>query len=314
MSAGSVVGFGAVFVLVCMASAVVGVVVLRLVRPCSPAVDRILALLVAAAPVVLGLTVVGVLAVGSLMGPDHCDVHGHHAHLCLVHGAPWLDRLWALAVVATMTAVVAARAGELVITLVRGRRLVARLERAVPDAQDIAIVPSTRPFCFVAGIARPRIYASTAARGALAPAEWTAMLAHERGHVTHHDLRWRLALELCLLVAPPGLAAWVRDRWELATERLRDADAAAVTGSDAVAGALVQMARAVMVPGLTAAFRAPVSTALAARVNALLDREPRGEGRARVIRNVALAALVVSIVGLAATAGHVHHTLETLLG
>jgi hypothetical protein len=319
MTAASLFGFGAVFLLVCGAtSALLAMVLPALGRP-GPAVERRIAELAAALPVLLATSVVAILAIESLVGFDHCDTHGHHAHLCLHHGMVWAERRWAVALVAAGIAAFAVRSIALVAASVRGHLLVAKLRAIVPcdpcDAR-VQIVPSERVFCFVVGPWRPAIFVSTAARDALAPDEWDAMLAHEHSHVTHRDLLHRLGLELLLLFAAPFAGIVIRARWDAATERLRDADAAAHASPGAVASALVRMARTAQLLrlGAVAAFTPTGDQLLAARVRSLLEGTPRGESDARRLARIALASCVAFMTIALVFAAPLHHALETLLG
>jgi Zn-dependent protease with chaperone function len=321
VTAASLIGFGVVFLLVCGVTS--GLVTLWLLArrhvhaARGAAVERRAAELAATLPVVLGIAVVAILALESVTGIDHCDVHGHHAHLCLWHGAIWLDRAGAVAALFAGAVVVAVRGGALALGMARARSMVARLRVAGTRRQRVHVVQSDRVFCFVAGLVRPTIFASSAARAALAPDEWEAMLAHEASHVRHHDLRRRLRLELLLLFAAPLTAIAIRERWDLATERLRDADAAdAVGSSETVASALVRMARRAAEHRLAgvAAFTPQGDQVLTARVASLLDAAPRGDAAARHLgwRSLGFAAgLVILALVLA---DPLHHALETLLG
>jgi hypothetical protein len=316
MTAASLIGFGVVFLLVCgITSGVLALLVPRLGRP-GPAAERRIAELAALVPVVLSSAVVAILAIQSVVGDDHCDTHGHHAHLCVQHGMMWAERPWAIAVVAAAIAVVAARAIVLLASTVRGHANVARLRQTLPDDARVQLVPSERVFCFVAGLRRPAIYVSTAARDALAPEEWDAMLAHETSHVTHRDLLHRLGLELLLLFAAPLAGIAIRERWDAATERLRDADAAEHASPEAVASALVHMARAQALPrlGPVATFTATDARLLTSRVESLLDDTPRGESSARQLARVTVASTLAVVTVALVFAEPLHHALETLLG
>lgn len=317
MNATSLIGFAVVFVLVCTtASGALALLVPRLARR-GPSAERRIALVAALLPVVLSGAVVLILGIQSMVGIDHCDAHGHHAHLCLQHGMLWAERPWAIAVVAAGLAIVAVRGIVLFASIVRGRVLVARLRARLPDGARVQLVPSERVFCFVAGLRRPTIYVSTAARDALAPDEWDAMIAHESSHVTHRDLLHRLVLEGLLLFAAPLAGIVIRERWDAATERLRDADAAEQTSSEAVATALVRMARAQALPRLgatVAAFTPTGAQLLASRVESLLEGAPRGEASARQLARVVIVSTIAVIALALVFAEPLHHALETLLG
>jgi Peptidase family M48 len=320
MNAASLIGFAVVFLLVSGLASALLTAMIRFAAPRGPAVERRAAFLAAALPVLLGAAVVAILVGESLLGVDHCRTHGHHAHLCLVHGAAWADRAWAVALVAAAAAAVIARGAALGLSMLRGARMMTRLTRLLPPQSGEhgapLLVPSERPFCFVAGLRRPRIFASTAARHALADDEWQAMLAHERGHIEHGDLRRRLGLELLLLFAAPFASAIVRQHWDAATERLRDASAAAQASPESVASALVCMARAAL--RLRAAqlvsFTPHADRGLAQRITALLDRSPLGEHEARRVVHLALLGTGALALLTILLAGPLHHALETLLG
>lgn len=315
MTAASFIGFGIVFLLVCWTtSAVLALAVSRLALR-GAAVERRAAGLAALVPVALGSAVTAILVIESYVGVDHCPTHGHHAHLCLQHGMAWTDRPWAIVSLLGAGAVIATRGMLMLGSLVRGAWMVRRLQ-AIAGTGDVRVVDSDRVFCFVAGIAHPTIFVSTAARAALAEDEWTAMLAHERSHITHRDLVHRVGVEVLLLLAAPIATTVIRERLDAATERLRDADAADVTGPESVAGALVSMARRTLLPAprAVAAFTPAGDQLLAARVHSLLDGTPRGEHDAHRLARVAVASTALIFGAAAVFAEPLHHALETLLG
>jgi beta-lactamase regulating signal transducer with metallopeptidase domain len=317
MSLGSLVGFAIVFVLVCGVLSALAAAALRVLAWRGLAVERRAAEVAAVVPVAVALGVIVILLLESIVASDHCGTHGHHAHLCLAHGAIWLDRAWAVALVVTSVAVITVRGVLLASAIVRARRVAERLARVAQRAGDLCIVESDRAFSFVAGIRSPTIVVSTAARAVLEADEWEAMLAHERGHVRHRDLRARVALDALLLFAAPLAGIVIRDRWELATERLRDAGAATEIGSsEAVASALVRMARHTTpsAPRVLPAFTPHGARGLASRVEALLEPTGHDEAGARRLVRATWLALVAVLVTSALLAGPLHHALETLLG
>lgn len=322
MSGASLIGFGVVFLLVCSASsAAITAAMLagrRTLARRGAAVERRVAEIAAWLPVAAGAAVVGVLAIESATAVDHCTTHGHHAHLCLRHGAAWIEHAWVIAALAGGAALVAARAVVLAAGVWRGRAAVSRLRALGGDGVgQVRLVESERVFCFVAGARRPAIYASTAARAVLDRDEWAAMIAHETSHIVHRDLLHRLRLELLLLFAAPLAGSAIRERWNAATERLRDADATDEVGDpEPVASALVRMARHAAAPGLgaVAAFTPSGARLLAARVEALLGGAPRGERDARRLGHAVRVAGLVAIATALVFAGPLHHALETLLG
>ncbi len=313
------IGFTLVFALTVVALSAVAVVAVQLaggaLRRRGAHAERRAVELAAVLPVALGGALVTSLVVHGYIGEDHCGVHDHHAHLCVAHGGAWAQVPWIVAMVAATAAALLARLAILVSQHARTARAVAALRRVSAAVGGVRVVDSPRAFCFVAGVWRPEIYASTAAWQGLADDERAAVLAHERGHVAHHDLRRRLGVEMLLAFAAPLLGALLVRRWARATERLRDHDAVAVVGDpDPVARAMVRLCRLdreAATPGFAFAAR---GDELAERVEALLAGEPTGVRAARVL-GVALAIVALGAVALIASqAEPLHHALETLLG
>jgi hypothetical protein len=318
MQAGSLVGFAVVFVAICAGLSALATGALLLgrarLRSAGPAVERRAASVAAALPVLLALSVVGVLIAHALLGADHCPTHSHHAHLCLRHGGAWADEPWAIALLAATAVVLLGRAALLLASVVRGARVASGLRAASDDVDGIRVVDSAVPFCVVAGVAAPTVFASTSALAQLDADERGAMIAHERAHVRAGDVLWRLGLDVATLVAAPLAPGVLRAVWEDATERLRDVQAAAATSPDAVARALVHMAR-LGAPRLSAtAFPAAGDAALSTRVHALLDGSPSGERAAGVLGLLITMKTVVVLVLLVLGAEPIHHAIETLLG
>jgi Zn-dependent protease with chaperone function len=316
-SLGGAVGFGVVFLLAVALSSAIGcgliAVGARALAARGPGAERRAAALAALGPPVIGAFLVAALAVHSVTTVDHCRAHDHHAHLCLAHGGAWLARPWAVAVAGAALVVTVARAALLLATLVGARARVRALAEVAQALGDIRVVDSPRRFCFVTGVRRPAIYASTAALRALGDDEQAAMLAHERAHVRAGDLRWRRVLDVATLVAAPLAPGFLAGRWDDATERLRDRDAARDTDPTAVARALVAMCRgdAAWVAGMN---YAPAAHALTRRVEAVLAMPEVEPGAARHLATAAAALGVTVAAALAAFVDPIHHALETLLG
>jgi Zn-dependent protease with chaperone function len=318
MQWGSLVGFAVVFLLVALSVSATLAALLAIgapwLRRLGPAAERRAAELAALVPVILAVTVVGVLALQAAAGADHCPVHGHHAHLCFRHGGAWLEVPWAVAILAAGAVVVLGRLVVLVATLARAGARVRALAAVSRRAGDVQLVDSPRPFCFVAGLRRPTIYASTAAYGGLSLDEREAMLAHERAHVRGRDVARRALLELLTIAAAPLVPGFLHGRWEAANERWRDANAAHAAGADAVARALVQMCRIGAVRVAGAAFGTGQDRGLGGRIEAVLDEAPTGERAASRLAMATLAMTATAAVTAAAVADPLHHALETLLG
>jgi hypothetical protein len=320
MTPASLIGFAVVFVLVCLGTSVLGYAATRAGRASlarrGPAAERRAVELAATAPLAAGVAVVAVLVLQSWLGPDHCPAHHHHLHLCLWHGAAWAEHVWPVALLAVAVATAGARLVAVIAANARGARRVRQLRGVAKVDAGVHLVASDRAFCFVAGFLRPRVYASTAVRAALTDDEWRAMLAHEASHVRHRDLLTRLGLELRLAFAAPHLGRALLERWDDATERLRDADAAEAVGSpETVASALLRMCRLASAPFARVASFAPRGDrTLDARVTSLLSASERGEGAARAMRRWVVGAGAALFAAGLALADPLHHALETLLG
>lgn len=318
--AGATVGFAFAFLVIAWGLAALAAGGLTLlgerVARLGPAAERRIAGFAIVAPLVLAAAVVLTLLLRSIFGPDHCQVHDHHAHLCLTHGAAWTERGLAIAIVVAGGVLIAGRLALLGVAMLRARRACAQLRRLGTCDGDVTIVPSERAFCFVGGVRRPRIYVSTAAWQALGADERAAMLAHERAHVRNADVARRVLLEAVAAVVAPLMPGASLARWELATEHLRDAEAAEATGNpEAVASAMVHMCRlgASAPAGAVATFVAR-RRSLDARVAALLDGLPVGRRAARAAGRFGAALAATTILAIVALADPLHHALESLLG
>jgi Zn-dependent protease with chaperone function len=312
-------GFALVFVVLVVVLSALGSAVVTLcdgvLRRRGPHAERRAVALAALSPVVLAFGVIAALVAHSYLATDHCLDHGHHAHLCFAHGGDWLGRPWVVAALTIAATTVAARLLALVARVARASGSIARLQRLSVPSGDVRIVESPHAFCFVAGLRRATIYASTTAWHGLAEDERAAMVAHERGHVAHHDVRRRFGLDLLLTLAAPLAGGPLAARWSHATERLRDAEAAAAVGDpDPVARAMLRLCRlerSVAAPGLGFVGRGRLLTE---RVEALLAAAPGGGPSARRLSIVVLVGLAGLVALAAGLAGPLHHAFETLLG
>jgi Zn-dependent protease with chaperone function len=320
MAPGSLVGFGGVLALglwTFSAGATLAVRAARgRLRACGPLAERRAVELAAVVPIVLAVAVTAALLLRAAFGADHCQAHDHHPHLCLVHGGVWASRLGAVALLAGVGAAAATRLIIVVARAVRAHGHLATIRQAAQQNGEIYLAASPRAFCFVAGMRRPRVYASTAAWSALAPDEREAVLAHERAHIEHGDLGRRFGLELLLALGAPLAAGLLGPMWGRATERLCDARASAATGRpDAVANAMVRMCRlGASAPSAVPVGFTPKPAELSERVHAVLAGGLDGRRSARHLGLLA-AWLCLHLIGAAALlAEPLHHALETLLG
>jgi Zn-dependent protease with chaperone function len=312
-------GFALVFVLLVVALSAIGAGVVALAGPGlrrrGPHAERRAVEVAALAPVLLGLAMVTALVAQSYLGEDHCMRHDHHAHLCVAHGDDWARRPSVVAIIAAAAAVFATRLALVGGRLLRAARSIARLRAVSELTGDVRLVDSPRAFCFVAGLRAPAIYASTAVWRGLSDDERDAMIAHERSHLAHGDVRGRLGLDVLLAFAAPALGAPLARRWAHATERLRDADAARAMGdSDPVARAMVRLCRLQHATPLEGVGFGDQGVLLAERVEALLAGEPTGDRAARFLSIASVAALGALAALAAGLAEPLHHLLETLLG
>jgi len=319
VSLGSVAGFALVFVVCAWALSSIGGLVLhrsrRWLQRQGPMAERRAAEAVAVVPVVLAAVAVATLVLQSALGVDHCEAHDHHAHLCITHGAAWLERTSAMVTLAVAGAAMLVRLVLLVTSFARGARSIRELHALSRDAGDVRIVDSDRPFCFVAGPTRPAIYVSSRVWSALSEAERSALVAHERAHVRHGDLYLRVALEVFLVAAAPLVGDRVRAMWLHAGERLCDAHAATVTGEPAnVASAMVALCRLNTPRPVASLGFTPTADELAGRVQAVLEGRPTGHRTAARLGRAVLTASLIVVGATIVASEPLHHVFETLLG
>ena len=326
MAIGSLIGFALVFVLVAWtASAASGIALMlsakTLRRLGSAAEKRAAGLALVVPPIFGGLIAVSLAGYsvfpGLLGGVDHCDSHGHHLHLCLIHGGEWSSRAWALSLISALSAIVLVRVIQLVDTVVRGQRRIRVVERSSirigGDKVPVFRSPSKQPFCFVAGFRAPRIFVASSAWDHSSSEEREAMLGHEHSHVENGDLWRSVALSVCALFGAPLLGAQFKRLWGEATERLCDRLAADRTGDSAsLAAALVKVARGPRYVGVLSFLPRPES--VKDRVIAVLSQERTGRSLAKHMRRGAFGVVAITFVATATLADPLHHALETLLG
>tara|TARA_R110002073_G_scaffold57246_2_gene145654 strand:- start:6638 stop:7636 length:999 start_codon:yes stop_codon:yes gene_type:complete len=327
---GSIIGFGLVFVLVAWSGSALARLAMHLfakqLQRRGAAGEKRAAALALILPPVLGMIVTASLALysafpGLLGGVDHCDTHGHHLHLCLVHGGEWASRSWALALVAGLGALAFVRSAQLIEAAMRGRRRLQTIERSSVRIEDGELVgafpvfraPSNRPFCFVAGIRAPRIFVASSLWDNFSEEEREAMLGHEYGHIENGDIWRATVLSFFALFGAPILALQFKRLWSDATERLCDRMSADKSGdSTAIASALVNMVRAPrMAHGLSFV---PTPGAVENRVVAVLTQERTGHSLAQKLLHSSVALVAIVTITSALIADPLHHALESLFG
>lgn len=319
---GSLVGFGLAFVATAWIGSAVVCAAVLLVRPwlarLGPDVERTAAaaalILVpfAAGALVMALALFS-LSPGWFYSVDHCSHHGHHPHLCLLHGGSWADEAWGGMLLCMALSVLAIWIVRRTIGWWRASRALRQLRRiAQPGPSGVFIAPADRAFCFAAGLLRPFVYISTAAWTSLESDERQAVLAHERAHIAQADLRRHVVLDLAALLGAPWLARRVLALWRSASERVCDRRAAGEVSPTAVASALVTMSR--LASGRTLGLSFGRSHAVVERVEAVLADVPTGAEVARRMVRAGWALLAAMGAASLVFADPVHHLLETLLG
>jgi Zn-dependent protease with chaperone function len=326
VTASSLIAFALVFFAVSISISLLLGIGLRLaarsLRGLGAQSEQRAAMLALVGPPLLALVVVAFLAVHSarslLSGTDHCLAHSHHLHLCLRHGAAWMSRPWAVALIGLVLCFVAVRFLQILWAHVDAQRAAWRFRRMgepLAEANRCVVVPLDDAMVFTAGALAPTVVISRGAWNGLSPVERRAVLEHELAHVANGDLWRRALLAFLACFAAPGLASFALRLWDRSAERICDRRAADVVGRPSiVAGAIVALAR-----GMSRG-RAPAGAVFAAacgiteRVHSLLDGEPDGGHGATRLLGWALVAGIGVALASAAFSEQLHHLLETILG
>lgn len=276
--------------------------------------------LVAIAPWALCISVVAAAATPSLasalgLASDHCTIHRHHLHLCIVHSSglrPFLATLGAFAL-----AVFLFRAGLLLKRLVESKRQLRALERLGTRRVGrfpVISVPGAPRLCHAAGLRDRRVVVSEVLVRTLGAREFDAALAHEEAHLRRRDPAAFLGLSVISLFTLPIIGRYLCARFQEAAEEACDAEAAAaVADPPLVAAALVKVASLQReAPVIGEAMSAFGEGVLERRVQLLLlETTPRtAPALAFLVAGSATAAgLTVALL----QADHVHHAVETAL-
>ncbi len=327
MAPESLVGFGVVALVVCLGTSLLlhalQYVLDRQLEQRGALTERRMATLVLVLPSVVGFGVTALIAVEKtiawLEGNDHCLGHGHHLHLCPIHGDGWTSVPWAVAVVAAAGTYVFARGAQVVWAHTSAHALVQRLKRSgrvLSDAPVPALlVPSPERFAFTVGLVRSTVMVSSAAWAALDDAERTALLAHEAEHVARRDVPKRALLGVLAAFGAPGLADATLGRWTRATERASDAAAAKVVGRPStVASALVALAHSDSRRPPLAAVASAAACDVEQRVVALFSAKTGAASAPSPVTWWILGLATVVLVATGLGAETLHHIFETLFG
>lgn len=187
------------------------------------------------------------------------------------------------------------------------RRFIAGLAARAPEPwQAVLLIEDSAAVAFCAGLARPRVYVSTAALALLDDSALDAVIAHERHHARRRDPA-RLALGRVLaraLFFVPGLAA-LTERQRALAELTADESAIATAHGDrsALARAMLGFADAAA-PGASSVGIDP------ARVDYLLGEPP--SWRFPLVLSLAGLLVITLMIAVAALAGQLASGSATL--
>ena len=290
-------------------------------RGLPPAARAGLLLALACAPAMAGLALLILTLSPSLthllgLGADHCHVHDHHAHFCLVH-TPLLTGTDLERSILSAAGIAILLLGAGIFFRLRRVRRVVRALRTVQVQEAVhrpyRVVDSGIAFALTAGLVRPAIYLSSGLLNALSPTELAVVVRHEQAHGRRRDaLRSFIADLLSRLHLPPIRRRLLADLY-LASEQACDEQAALPAGDRlCVAATILKVVR------LAAGTRCAGDTLLPtvtgsdvpARIDALLSpaRTPSG----RPLLSAVLGASLLAMVGYAYT-DELHHAVESAL-
>lgn len=294
----------------------------RRLRALGARAEQRAATLTLVGPPVLALMLVGLLAAESatslLAGTDHCEAHSHHLHLCLVHGAAWATRPWAVALLAVVACFVAVRFLQILWAHVDAQRAAwhfRRMGESFPEANRCVSLPLDEPLVFTAGAVSPTVVISRGAWERLNSNERRAVIEHELAHVANGDLWRRALLAIFACFAAPGLASFALRLWDRSAERICDRKAADAVGRPTiVAGAIVALARCMSRTGAPAGAVFAAACSITDRVHSLLNAEPDGARGTAQLSRWFLGLGSGLALACAAFSEQIHHLLETILG
>lgn len=268
-------------------------------------------------PVAVGLAyAAAIVAIPPLMAQTQglaaaCASHdGHWWHSCvwhpLDHGAsPWL---WAwLGALALVCGGLVVRTGRALLQARNHARALLQLARPVAG---VRVLDTDAPVAVACGVNCGHVLLSSGLVDALPPDQLRVVLAHERAHLAHADVRWRLLARILSVLHFPGTRTRLLQTLVLASEQRCDRVAADEVGSRVlVAETLLAVERLYALHPVPTAriFGAAFGTDfLDERIKALLSPHP--DSRLPVGTLLAMCAAML----LVASAGGVHHFTEFL--
>lgn len=294
--------------------------VVRWLASVSPATRTNLLMVWAALPLLAGGLLLLCVFAPSLahllgVGTDHCHVHGHHSHLCLLHTVAITGGVVDQVILAGASAATLLWALIWGIRLRTGTRAVRQLQvllRSSSRPVHYHVVQSTRPFAVTVGMLRPKILISSRLLAELEPAEVTAVLAHEQAHQRRRDGLRLLFADIVIGPHLPSVRHCIMTQLKLAIEQACDESAAKQTGDRLrVAEAILKLTRLINTPMVSPGSFAPsfIDSDPTQRIEGLI-RPPLP---ARPLLNWALSAVGICVltVGLV-TSDWWHHSVESL--
>lgn len=180
------------------------------------------------------------------------------------------------------------------VSLQRFPRLRSAIEKSLGSSENVMLVRSPVPICFVKGFLSPRIVVSTQIGKELTPEEFESVLLHEASHLKRRDPLRRLLAELIqdfLFFIP--FVRIVGRKFRDSQEIMADWYATSVTGRP------VELARAIVkvASNIQANLVAPFSSqeTLNDRVRRLVGLPVKPKGRLRVFSAVFSLALMIAV-------------------
>jgi Zn-dependent protease with chaperone function len=263
--------------------------------------------LAAAAALVPGALLVGLLIVTVLRG-----------------GAPCLDYVagrWIAGAVGFWILIALGRATWLALSRFReARSLIGRARPACGRVAQIAtsyglharVIHHDEPFCALTGLFRPVVLLSSATPELLSYAELRAAIRHEAAHARRGDLVIGAVVSFFADLLPFSIRA-LQDIYHSAREFAADRDAARAEGAEALASALITLARGTLELRATVAMAS--GSTVRSRLRALLQSPQPSDAHLPWRRAAVITALTFLVIaGLAPAGATLLHESPCLTG
>jgi hypothetical protein len=238
----------------------------------------------------------------------HCIEHGAgHPHICLAH-PPMMELSaghWLVVTFAVLWLLWSI--GAHVLHRGHARSQLRALLAFARGSGPLLTLNTPHAVALAADAGRPVILLSSELLRRLHPRQRRIVLAHEAAHLRHGDLSFGRLIDALLVLHARPVAGELRAAWRQAIEERADDVVAARFGREAVAHALIRVAR-MPAAGAGSALRATGGNAVQ-RIERLLDAPPEAREGAAFATAYAGALLGGWLVLVSA-----HHAIETLLG